>query len=84
MLKFYQGDFVSARNFAIQVFNRSLFSPYRYRFATSLCMIDTAMGNFSSAIRFGEQAISLHRSDHKKYLLQRCVICQLRRQRPEI
>lgn len=66
MLKFYQGDFTSARNFAIQVFHRSLFSPYRYCFATSLCMIDTAMGNFTSAIRFGEQAISMHRSDHKK------------------
>ena len=66
MLKFYQGDFASARKFAIQVFNRSLFSPYRYCFATSLCMIDTAMGNFSSAISFEEQAISMHRSDRKK------------------
>lgn len=65
LLNFYKGNLKKAREVALQVFQRSLFNPYRFCFATSLCMIDTVMGNYSAAVKHGEKAISIHRPNQK-------------------
>ncbi len=61
MLNFYRGNLEKARALALQVFQKSMFNPYRFCFATSLCMIDTVMGNYTTAAEYGEQAIAIHR-----------------------
>lgn len=65
LLNFYKGDLSASRKAAIKVYENSLFSPYRFCFATTLCMIDTMNGDFKSAVNFGELAISMHRPDSK-------------------
>ncbi len=65
LLNFYEGNLEKARYIASQVFQRSLFNPYRFCFATSLCMIDTVMGDYSAAVKHGEKAISIHRPNQK-------------------
>jgi len=65
LLKFYQGNLEEARSVASRVYDSSMFSPYRFCFATSLCMIDTVLGNYSSAADFGEKAICLQKKGQK-------------------
>ena len=65
LLNFYTEKYEQARAAALQVLENSVFNPYRFCFATSLCMIDTVMGNYEKAAEYGELAIALHRPNQK-------------------
>lgn len=59
MLSFYLGDLQGARLSAERSDMLGRHLPYRYSFATSLCMIDGLQGDLVRAIAHGERAIRL-------------------------
>lgn len=60
MLHFYTGDLTSARASAERAMARGVLNPYRYSFATSLCMISAVMGDYAGAAANGERALAMH------------------------
>jgi len=60
LLNFYMGNMSIAREAARKVLNAGLFNPYRYCFATSMCMIETVSENYDAAVEYGEQALAMH------------------------
>ncbi|MBX2878922.1 MAG: hypothetical protein KTR32_03265 [Granulosicoccus sp.] len=60
LLNFYVGNMDVARTAAKSVLTASMFNPYRYCFATTLCMIETVCHNYAAAAEYGEQAMSMH------------------------
>ena len=59
LLNFYTGNLDAARDSAVRAANASVCNPYRYGFATTLCMIDVVAGNYESAITHGERAFAM-------------------------
>nr|MBX2825826.1 hypothetical protein [Gammaproteobacteria bacterium] len=49
-----------ARHAAEKVLNAGLFNPYRYCFATSMCMIEAVSENYDAAAQYGETALAMH------------------------
>ena len=60
LLRFYTGDLSGAREAAARAVDAALHNPYRYCFATTLCMIETVEGDYESAIAHGERALAMH------------------------
>lgn len=60
LLNFYTGNLEMARNAATRAMDVALYNPYRYCFATTLCMIDTVGGDPGRAVEHGERALAMH------------------------
>jgi tetratricopeptide (TPR) repeat protein len=67
LLNFYTGNMVRARAAARRAETAGRHLPYRYCFATSLCMIEALSGNFTEAIAHGERALSLQPASGRPY-----------------
>jgi len=61
LLSFYTGHLSEARVAAARAMEAALHNPYRYCFATTLCMIETVDGDYESAVAHGERALAMHR-----------------------
>lgn len=59
LLNFYTGNMERAKDAANRAMDAAVYNPYRFGFATTLCMIDTVTGNFDSAIAHGERALAM-------------------------
>jgi len=65
LLNFYMGNMTVAKQAAEKVLNAGLFNPYRYCFATSMCMIEAVSENYDQAAHFGETALAMHSPNSK-------------------
>lgn len=69
LLNFYMGNLDVARAAAKKVLSASMYNPYRYCFATTLCMIETVSHNYSAAAEYGERALAMHSPQQQEKFL---------------